>query len=143
VTILDAYALIALLADEPAAADVEVLLGEGDVGISSVNLAESLDVSRRTYGVSAHQVRSDLDPLVAQGQLAVVPATESIARRAASVRGAHYRRRSLELSLADCFLLATAASGDRIATADPGVAEVAGKLGVDIAPLPDSLGHRP
>jgi PIN domain nuclease of toxin-antitoxin system len=142
VTLLDAYALVALLADEPAAEDVHELLLEGQVAISAVNLAESLDVARRTYRVTEADISSDLDPLIARRALAVIAARESTARRAASLRHAHYRRRGLEISLADCFLVASAEPGDRIATADPGVIEVGRREGIELIPLPDSTGRR-
>ena len=44
---LDASALLALLLDEPAAPDVERMLREGDVSITSVNYAEVIDQATR------------------------------------------------------------------------------------------------
>jgi PIN domain nuclease of toxin-antitoxin system len=66
--LLDAFALIALLTDEPAAETVEVLLRRGDAAMTVVNLAEALDVLRRiekvpcrspggAYGAAALEVR--------------------------------------------------------------------------------------
>ena len=55
-TFLDAYALIAFLADESAAAQVQEILEEGDAAVPSVNLAEA---TRMQSGMeTAHRLGS-------------------------------------------------------------------------------------
>jgi len=142
VIVLDAYALGALLLDEPAAAEVEAMLRDDEAGISSVNLAEALDVALRIYGLPGDRVREALDPLLA-ASVAVLWPTEREAWRAAEIRSRHYHRRTNPLSLADCLLLATVTHADGVATADPGVARVARDEGIHLVPLPDSSGRRP
>jgi uncharacterized protein with PIN domain len=140
--ILDAYALIALLADEPAAAEVEALIRDRQAAISAVNLAESLGVSERALGAPGDHVRAVVEPLLA-GELEVLGCTAREAWRAASLRSRYYDRRERPLSLADCFLLAAAGDGDEITTADPAVAAVAHAEGIDLVALPDGSGKRP
>jgi predicted nucleic acid-binding protein len=143
VIFLDAYALVALLADEPAAEEAEKLLRGGDCGAVLVNLAEAVDVSCRVYGLAEAEVRAGLEPLFASGALAAVTPTEPTAWRAARLRVDHYARRTKPVSLADCFLVASAGHRDAIATADAPVAEVARAEAVEVIALPDSSGRRP
>ena len=140
-TLLDAYALVAFLLDEPAAADVEALIRTGDAGVLVVNLAEALDVTQRVHGVSDAELRGVLEPLLGD-VVAVVIQPGDAAWRAAELRAKYYDRRSCPLSLADCFLLA-AADGDEIATADPALATALRSEGATVVALPDSSGRRP
>jgi predicted nucleic acid-binding protein len=142
-TVLDAYPLVAYLVDEPAAEEVKVLLATGDTLASSVNIAETLDVACRIYGASEPAMRGAVELLVQSSLLAISAPDLETSERAAELRIAHYRRRHRSLSLADCFLLAAAGPGDRVATADPAVAEVARREGIDVIALPDSSGRRP
>jgi PIN domain nuclease of toxin-antitoxin system len=142
VTLLDAYALVALLADEPAAGEVEELLYTGGAGVAVVNLAEAIDVSARVHGIPAAELRASLEPLLGTA-VAVVVQDESAAWRAAGLRRRYYDRRSCPLSLADCLLLASAGADDAVATADPAVCSVARCEGFSVVPLPDSTGARP
>ena len=81
--------------------------------------------------MSIEDVRRFVEPRVA-GLLEVVHATDEHAWRAADLRNRHYHARRRDLSLADCFLLATAEPGtDTIVTADRAVAEVARDEGID------------
>ena len=141
-TFLDAYALVALLGDEPAASEVEVILHTGEAGITVVNLAEAIDVTSRVHGIPQEEVEAALVPLLGEA-LAVVIQDEAAAWRAAELRQTHYQRRSSALSLADCLLLAAVRDGDELATADPGVARVARGEGCRVVALPDSTGTRP
>jgi len=60
VSLLDAYALIALLGDEPAADKVEELLRRGDCSASVVNLAEAIPllVAVTGYGQPSDLLRA-------------------------------------------------------------------------------------
>lgn len=140
-TLLDAYALVAFLADEPAAAEVERLLRGGDTAVLVVNLAEALDVTQRAHGVSEAELRAALEPLLGD-VVAVTVQREDAAWRAAELRTKYYDRRSCPLSLADCLLLA-AADGDSVATADFALAGALRAEGMRVVPLPDSAGSRP
>lgn len=141
--LLDVYALVALLADEPAATEVEDLLRGGGCGAVLVNLAEAIDVSCRVHGLDEDDVRAALEPLLASAALASVSPTEPMAWRAAALRVRHYTRRATPVSLADCFLISAAEDGDEIATADTPLATIARAEGVAIVGLPDSSGRRP
>jgi hypothetical protein len=65
-----------------------------------------------------------LEPLL-DATLSSVSLDLDRARRAATIRARHYHRAARPISLADAILIASAAPGDRIATADPDVLAVA------------------
>lgn len=135
-TLLDAYALIAFLVGGPAAAQVRAILREGAVSVASANLAESLDVCQRVYGVPIVRAMEALDPLL-DATLAVVPLDAGLACRAAELRARHYHRAERPISLADAVLLATASQqGRSVATADADVLAVAEQEGIDAIALP-------
>jgi PIN domain nuclease of toxin-antitoxin system len=139
---LDAYALIAFLADEPAREEVEDVLDEPCV-MTTLNLAESLDVLGRVYGIDGGELRQLVGPLVGDAFTVEAP-PEPDAWSAARIRSLHYLPTTCELSLADCFLVAAAARLDaRVATADPAVAAVARAESLELVPLPDTSGRRP
>jgi predicted nucleic acid-binding protein len=144
VTLLDAYALVALVADEAAAPEVEDLLRAGDCRVAPVNLAEAVDVTQRIHGVPLEDIRGALDPLVISGHLRPVVTDADEAWLAAELRARHYDRRTKALSMADCLLLAHAIrTEDAIATSDPALASAARVEDVDVIGLPDSSGKRP
>jgi PIN domain nuclease of toxin-antitoxin system len=144
VRLLDAYALIALFAGEPALPEVKEVIGGGGAAITAINLAETIDVCMRTHDLAEAELNDAVSTLTGTGRLDVLDLDDAAAWRAASIRAEHYRRRTSELSLADCFLLASAAPGeDAIATADPPVAEVARALGIELIALSDCAGRRP
>jgi predicted nucleic acid-binding protein len=124
VILLDAYALIAFLVAGPGAAQVRVLLRTGEAAVTTANLAETLDVSQRIYGLPVSRADAVLGPLF-DGWLAAVDLDRSISRRAAEIRATYYHRSTRPISLADAVLIASAKDGDQIATADPHVLEVA------------------
>jgi len=141
-TYLDAYALVALVADEPAAAEVESLIREHDCRVSTVNLAETVDVSQRVHSLSLGELSGILGPLFPDDVL-LVSAQEVHAWAAADIRARHYSRRS-PLSLADCFLIAHGSlDEDGLATSDAPLAEAARAEGVPVTALPNSAGRRP
>ncbi len=134
-TLLDAYAVIAFLIGGPAAPHVRILLREGNTGVATANLAEALDVSLRVHGLPVARAIEVLEPLL-DGPLAALPLDLPAARRAAEIRTTHYHRSSRPISLADAILVATARSGDRLATADPDVLAVAHAEGLETVALP-------
>jgi uncharacterized protein with PIN domain len=143
VTLLDAYALIALLADEPAAAEVEEILRTGEARVIVVNLAEAVDICRRVHDLSSDDIRTALEPLLLGSVLSAVVSDERQAWLAAELRAKHYNSKTAALSLADCFLLAHAITdGGPIATPDPPIAAAARAEEVEVLALPDSSGER-
>jgi PIN domain nuclease of toxin-antitoxin system len=142
VTLLDAYALVALLADEPAAEEVESVLRAGGAGVTVVNLAEAVDVTARVHRIPVDEVRAALAPLLGDALTVVGHDTEA-AWRAAELRRRYYDRRAGALSLADCLLLAAVDNDDVVATADPVVVRVARSEGLGVLALPDSTGTLP
>lgn len=138
--LLDAFALIALVAGEPAAPLVERELrrADADVCISTVNYAEVLDQLIRVARLPATDVDAALQLLVAGG-MRIIAVDEASGRLAGMLRARHYRRGAAAVSLADCFAIAVAASlGARLATADPALVAVAASEGVDVLRLPGS-----
>jgi predicted nucleic acid-binding protein len=143
-TLMDAYGLVALVADEPAADEVERILREGGSRVVAVNLAEAIDICRRSHGLSQDETRAAFEPLTLSGTLAVAISGEAEAWLAADLRTSHYHRQQRPLSMADCFLLAHAvAAGEALATSDPDLAEVARIEDVTVVALPDRAGRRP
>lgn len=143
-TFLDAYALVALVADEPAAEEVEAILREGDARVVVINLAEAVDISCRVHGVSGENVRAAIEPLLLGGVLFVAVSEVQQAWLAAEIRTEHYDSKAASLSMADCLLLAHGVTdGGPIATSDAPLATVARRLGIAVTGLPDSSGMRP
>jgi uncharacterized protein with PIN domain len=140
--VLDAFAIVALALDEPAAPEVETLLRRGDAKLSAVNLAEAVDQLGRVHNRAADELRAAFEPVLREA-LDVVDADEAVAWRAAELRRRHYRRRRSELSLADCIVLAVATDDNSLATADPPLARAARAEGIEVVALPDSKGRRP
>lgn len=128
---------MALLIGERAAPKVRELLGEGDAAITSVNVAEAVDVLRRRFGVDRGRVRAAIAALTDQ-PVAVLVVDEPLALRAADLRTEHYHRSDCPVSLADCMLLAAAGPEDRIVTADSHVLAVAAGEGIAAVELPGS-----
>jgi len=141
-TVLDAYALIALVRGEPAADEVELILRRGGAAVSSVNFGEAVDVLHRRFGIPERELQLALGTLVSAG-LDVVSTTERHAWRTAEIRARHYSRRGSELSLADCFAIAVTGEHDEIATSDLPLARAARAEGLAVVALPDSRGRRP
>ena len=131
-TLLDAFALVAFLDDEPAAPEVGALLARGDAAMSAVNLAEAAQRKLRTSSVTLHELQEVTRSL----PLAVIPYSEGHAWRAADLRARHYRWRDSAVSLADCCLVAVATPADRVATADPAVLRMAELEGIGTIELP-------
>jgi uncharacterized protein with PIN domain len=140
--LLDAFALIALLRDEPAADEVETILRRGEAAMSAVNLAEALDVLQRVDGIDRARLDTLTGPLIRES-LALLAVDERTARDGADIRARRYHRTRAPLSLADCLLLAAARGAQAVvATADRPLASAARAEEIEVAALPDSRGRR-
>jgi predicted nucleic acid-binding protein len=138
-TLLDAYALVAFLVGGPAAAPVRSILREGDAAVTTTNLAETLDVTQRRYGLAIGRAMDLIEPLIA-GPLTTIPLGTDVAVAAAAIRSRHYHRTRRPISLADAVLIASAMDGPnshRLATADPEVLAVAADEQVATLTLPE------
>jgi predicted nucleic acid-binding protein len=123
--VLDSYAVLALLKDEPPAAEVQRLVeGEEEAALTTLGVDEAV-----------------LD--LAQLGLADPPATEiGLAVRAGLLRARHYHRKNRVVSLADCVAAETARPRDfRLASADPHLLDMCRNEGIAVIPLPDSTGR--
>jgi uncharacterized protein with PIN domain len=141
--LLDAFVLIALLRDEPAADEVETILRRGEAAMSAVNLAEALDVLQRVDGVDRPRLDALTGPLIRES-LALLAVDERTARDGADIRARRYHRTRAPLSLADCLLLAAARGTQAvIATGDRPLAGAARAEEIEVTALPDSRGRRP
>jgi PIN domain nuclease of toxin-antitoxin system len=132
--VLDAYALIAFVLDEPAADAVEGLLRAGDAAATSVNYGEALDRLVRGAGMPSEAVEEALSTLLAAG-VARIDVDFGLARTAALLRATHYDRTKRPLSFADCICLAAAGRGERVATADQPMLETARAEGIPTVAL--------
>jgi PIN domain nuclease of toxin-antitoxin system len=140
--ILDTYALVAVAVEEPAAHEVEDLLRQGDCAVTTVNVAELYDQLVRRVGLDEDAVGDRIEALL-DGPLDLRDLGRHRAARAGIIRARHYRPEEAELSLADCVVVASRDQGDRLATADPSLAQAALELGFDVIALADSRGRRP
>jgi PIN domain nuclease of toxin-antitoxin system len=142
VSVLDAYAVIAYLRDEPCAGEVAELL-RGPVILTSVNAAEVRDQMVRVFGADADGVEADL-ALLSHAGLTVQAVTHELGLQAGRIRARRYHRERAAVSLADCVAAAAAlAVGAPLATSDPALAAVLRSEGGKVHPLPDSKGRRP
>jgi PIN domain nuclease of toxin-antitoxin system len=141
---IDAYSLVALIANEPEVDEVDGILRAGNAKMPLVNLAEAIDVLQRRYGLSTEEISQGIDPLELSGVISFVTAGRLHALLAGSLRAAHYERSTRAVSLADSFLLAHAlADHEEVVTSDAALAAVARAEGVEVVALPNTAGKRP
>lgn len=114
--VLDSFALLAYLQDEPVASRVEQLLENAGkekcrIFLSIINLGELLYITERRGGVAKAQ---DALALIQQLPIVVVPADEQVVFAAAHTKANH------TLSYADAFVVAVAVQESAIIlTGDP------------------------
>jgi uncharacterized protein with PIN domain len=140
--VLDAYALVALLAGEPAADEVARLLADNAISVAAPNLAEAADRLGRVHGIAVGRTRSAVELLEQSTDLQVRALDQDHAWRAAELRVTHYHRTQRPLSRGDCLLLAVTGPEDQLATSDPHVLATAGDEGIAWISLSDSRGER-
>lgn len=138
-TVLDAFAVLALLKDEPAAADVATLLAtEPRPALTALGVAEVLDHLVRLVGADEEEAALDL----AQLGLAEAHAVDGeVASRSGRLRARHHHRRTRAISLADCVAAEVARrAGTPLATSDPHLLATCHDEGIPYLALPDSGG---
>lgn len=114
--VLDSFALLAYLQDEPAAAHIEQILeetsrGKGRVFLSTINLGELLYIIERRGGIAKSQ---DALALIRQLPIDLIPADEPLIFAAAHIKANH------PISYADAFVVAVAIQQEAvILTGDP------------------------
>ncbi|MFN8630655.1 MAG: PIN domain-containing protein [Chloroflexota bacterium] len=143
VTVLDTQALVALLAAEPAASEVEAILRgrDGIASISAVTVAEVMDVLVRRHARRVETAGDYVTGLLAGG-LEVVPVDEEIGRLAGVLRSRHWDSKRRPVSMADCIVLATAMTvREPLATSDRPLIAAARAEGHPVVALLDSRGE--
>ncbi len=139
--VLDAYAVIAFLLGERAAAEVgELLRSEESVALTALGVAEVVDRLVRGAGIEADEVMLDLAEL----GLADAPDVEAtLMVRAGLLRARRYHRQRCSVSLADCLVVESAREwGAAVASSDPHLLDVCRLEGVAAIVLPDTAGNR-
>lgn len=137
-TVVDAYAVIAFLRAEPAAAQVRAILKQGDADLTSVGVAEVLDHLIRIVGADEEDAALDLAQL---GMLDGVPVTPDLGAAAGRLRARHYHRRRCAVSMADCIAAETARSrNEQLATSDPHLLDVCHAENIAYLVLPQGDG---
>jgi predicted nucleic acid-binding protein len=140
--VLDAGPVVSILVKDAAGPIVATELDGRECEVSVVNVGEVLDVLIRVHRVSRRAAAEAVRRYLGEGARPV-PATLDIAERAALVRARHYHRRDRDVSLADCFAIATALPDSELATSDAAVVRVAQAEGLRVLALPDARGRRP
>lgn len=140
--VLDAYAVLAYLRDERAAAAVGALLAAPTM-LTAANAAEVLDQLVRVYGRDPDDVHADLIMLAHTG-MELAPISTEVGLLAGRLRARHYHREQTAVSFADCVAAATALStGYPLATADLPLASLVCAEQGKIHALPDTTGRVP
>jgi predicted nucleic acid-binding protein len=132
--VLDAYAVLALMKDEPAAAEVETLLrGDEPAVLTAVGVAEVLDHLVRIVGIDEEDAALDLAQLGLPDAQVV---SESTGAASGRLRARRYHRSRCAVSLADCIAAETTRRlGARLATSDPHLLDVCHAEAIDVHPL--------
>lgn len=139
-TVLDAYAVLAFLRDEPAAAEVRPLLEAGDALLTAVGLGEVLDQLVRLTGVDEEEAMLDLAELGLLDAIAVDAATGAASGR---LRARHYHRPRCAVSMADCVAAEIArVRDDVLATSDQHLLDVCASESIGVVVLSGSDGTR-
>jgi len=136
-TVLDAYAVIAYLRDEPAAGAVREILRES-AALTAVGVAEVTDIVVRLGGVDTEDLALDLAEL---GLDEAVDVDGALGAAAGRLRARHYHRTDCAISMADAIAAEVARSRhEPLATADPALLTVCHGEGIASIPLPGTDG---
>jgi predicted nucleic acid-binding protein len=139
-TVLDAYAVIAYLRDEPAADEVAPLLEAGDARLTAVGLGEVLDHLVRLARADEEEAALDLAQL---GLLDAIAVDSTVGAAAGRLRAGRYHRTRCSVSMADCIAAEAARyRTESLATSDPHLLDICSAEGIDVIVLPGSDGSR-
>jgi PIN domain nuclease of toxin-antitoxin system len=139
-TVLDAYAVLAFLRDEPAATEVRPLLETGDAMLTAVGLGEVLDHLVRLAGVDEEEAVLDLAEL---GLIDAIAVDAAVGAASGRLRARHYHRLRCAVSMADCVAAEiTRAGNDVLATSDPHLLDVCARESIGVVVLPGSDGTK-
>ncbi len=139
-TVLDAYAVLAFLRDEPAAAEVRPLLEAGDALLTAVGLGEVLDHLVRLVGVDEEEAVLDLAEL---GLIDAIGLDATTGAASGRLRARYYHRLRCAVSMADCVAAEIArARNDVLATSDPHLLDVCARESIGVVVLAGSDGTR-
>lgn len=137
-TLLDAYAVIGFLADEPIADGVDRLIRRGGCRITTLGLAEVIDRMARLYDADPDEIAVDIAALGLESPIPLDATTSVLAGR---LRARHYHRTTRAVSMADCVLAAAAqVTGEPVATSDPQLLDLCHDEGIPAISLPGSDG---
>lgn len=137
-TILDAFAVIALLKGEPAAEEVRRLIDGGGCSLTTLGVAEIVDHLVRVVGAIDEDAVLDVAQLDLEAPIGLDDVTATMA---AILRARHYNRRTRAVSLADCVVAQAArATNSAVVTSDPHLLDLCRDEGIDFVALPDSHG---
>lgn len=138
-TILDAFAVIALLKGEPAATAVQRHIQRGGCALTTLGVAEVIDHLVRVVGTTEEDAVLDV------AQLRLAPSVElddASATQAALLRARHYNKKNRAVSLADCVVAhAARTNASAVVTSDPHLLDLCQDEGIVVIPLPDSSGR--
>jgi PIN domain nuclease of toxin-antitoxin system len=138
VTILDAFAVIALFRGEPAGAQVQALIEAGGCALTTLGVAEVIDHLIRLAGASEEEAVLDLAQLGLDESIELDGGT---AIQAALLRARHYNRKTCQVSLADCVVAGIARDQESaVATSDPHLLDLCKVEHIAVIALPDSRG---
>jgi predicted nucleic acid-binding protein len=139
-TVLDAYAVIAYLRAEPAAAEVRTLLEGSDVTLTAVGVAEVIDHLVRLAGADEEDAALDLAQL---GLLDPISVGSDLGLASGRLRARYYHRTRCAVSMADCIAAEAArrATTD-LATSDPHLLELCRRDSIPTVVLTGSDGTR-
>lgn len=133
-TVLDASVVIGGLILSRSQAIDDLIRGQ-IVRISTLNVAEVVDVLVRRHGVEQADVVDRID-LLRQAGLEIEPLSARQALDAGSLRARRYDRQSAAVSIADCVAIALAAEvGEPIASSDRVLLAVAVAEGIHVIEL--------
>ena len=138
-TVLDAFAVLALLKDEPAAEHVErIIRASPDAALTALGVAEVLDHLVRLVGVDEDEAVLDIAQL---GLAEPFSVSAPLATRAGLLRAHHYNRRDRAISLADCVAAEVARfAKSPLATSDPHLLDTCAAEGIKYVVLADARG---
>lgn len=139
-TVLDSYAVLAYLKDEPAATEVRPLIDGDNASLTALGVAEVLDHLVRLVGAEEEEAVLDLAQL---NLLDGIPVDSATGVAAGRLRARRYHRRRCPVSLADCVAAEVARSSEAaLATPDPHLLDVCHAEEIALIALPGSTGSR-